>query len=146
MHSNQNKIKVLFLCTGNSCRSQMAQGFANALLNDQVEACSAGIAPKGLDLRAVKVMSEIGIDISSQTSRHVRELKDIPFDYVITVCGHAQENCPVFPGKVKVLHQGFEDPPKLAEKLQTEHEKLDCYRKVRDQIKALVEKMPGNLI
>lgn len=139
----QKKFSILFLCTGNSCRSQMAEGFANALRGDVIEAFSAGIQPKGLDPLAVKVMKEAGVDISHQTSKHVNVLKDKQFDYVITVCGHANENCPLFPGKTKVLHRGFEDPPQLAKEAQTQEEALQYYRNVRDQIKEFILKLPG---
>ena len=138
-----NKITVLFLCTGNSCRSQMAEGFANALRGDVIEAYSAGLQPKGVDPLAIQVMKEAGIDISHCTSKHVNELKDKKFDFVITVCGHANENCPVFPGKTKVLHRGFEDPPQLAKDAKTVDEALQHYRRVRDQIKEFVLELPG---
>src|SRR5437660_4008548 len=95
------KVKVLFLCTGNSCRSQMAEGFARALRGDLIEAYSAGVEPHGMNPRAVKVMAEAGVDISRQRSKHVDEFKDVPLDYVVTVCDHANETCPTFPGKVK---------------------------------------------
>ena len=137
-----NKLKILFLCTGNSCRSQMAEGWAKHLKSDVIVPYSAGIETHGLNPNAVKVMAEVGVDISNHCSKHVDELKDIQFDYVITVCGHANENCPVFPGKTRIVHIGFEDPPKLAERVETEDEKLNCYRKVRDEIKQYIEKMP----
>jgi len=108
-----NKLKILFLCTGNSCRSQMAEGWAKHLKSDVIVPYSAGIKTHGLNPNAVKVMAEVGVDISNHYSKHVDELKDIQFDYVITVCGHANENCPVFPGKTRIVHIGFEDPPKL---------------------------------
>ncbi len=108
------KLKVLFLCTGNSCRSQMAEGFARRLKSDVIAAHSAGLEPHGLNPLAVKAMAEAGIDIAAQQSKHVDDLKDVPFDYVITLCGHAHETCPVFPGKAKVVHIGFDDPPALA--------------------------------
>lgn len=139
----QKKISILFLCTGNSCRSQMAEGFANALRGDIIEAYSAGIEPKGLDPNAVVVMREAGVDISHHTSKHVNDLKDKQFDYVITVCGHANENCPLFPGKTKVLHRGFEDPPQLAKEAKTPEEALQHYRRVRDQIKEFILELPG---
>jgi len=138
-------MKILFLCTGNSCRSQMAEGLARSLKSDIFEAYSAGIEPKKLDPRAVQVMKEIGIDISNHRSKHVDELRDIEFDYVITVCGHANENCPVFPGKTRVAHFGFEDPPKLAEGARSEEEALNHYRRIRDEIQSLVERLPGVL-
>jgi arsenate reductase (thioredoxin) len=137
-----DKLKILFLCTGNSCRSQMAEGWARHLKGDEIEAHSAGIETHGLNPNAVKVMAEAGVDISGHKSQNVSEFKDIDFDYVVTVCGHANENCPFFPGKAKVVHVGFDDPPKLAEQLNTEGEKLDCYRRVRDEIRAFVDKVP----
>ena len=140
------KVKLLFLCTGNSCRSQMAEGWARQLHGDIIEAYSAGIETHGLNPLAVKVMAEAGVDISGYRSKHLSELMEIPFDYVITVCGHAHESCPVFPGKAKVIHQGFDDPPpKLAEKAETEEEALPFYRRVRDEICAFVETLPDSL-
>ena len=132
------KLKVLFLCTGNSCRSQMAEGLARHLKSDQIDAYSAGIETHGLNPYAVKVMAEIGIDISGQYSKLLDDVMNIDFDYVITVCGHASDNCPHFPGKAKVIHVGFDDPPKLAEGLKDEEAKLDCYRRVRDEIAGFI--------
>src|SRR4051812_26435573 len=109
-----SKLKILFLCTGNSCRSQMAEGWARKLKGDTIDAYSAGVEPHGMNLLAVRVMAEAGVDISSHCSKHVDELRDIPFDYVITVCGHADETCPAFGGKTKRIHVPFDDPPKLA--------------------------------
>ena len=137
--------KVLFLCTGNSCRSQMAEGWARHLKGDVVEACSAGIAPHGVDPRAVQVMAEAGVDISAQTAKHVDDLPDVPFDHVVTVCAHAHEHCPVFPAATKVVHVGFDDPPKLVQGAKSEEEALDCYRRVRDEIRAFVERLPAAL-
>ena len=108
------RTRVLFLCTGNSCRSQMAEGWARHLKADLIEPYSAGIETHGLNPNAVKVMAEAGVDISGQRSKHVSELKDVQFDYVVTVCNHASENCPLFPGKAKRVHVGFDDPPRLA--------------------------------
>jgi len=144
------KPKFLFLCTGNSCRSQMAEGWAKALKSDTIEAYSAGIETHGLNPNAVKVMAEAGVDISSHTSKNTDAIKDIPFDYVITVCGHANETCPVWlSGKAKIVHAGFEDPPALARSLAaegaSEEAQLDCYRRVRDQIKAYIEQLPESL-
>jgi len=136
------KLKVLFLCTGNSCRSQMAEGWARALKADTIEAFSAGIETHGLNPNAVKVMAEAGVDISGHRSKLVDDLLDTEFDYVVTVCGHAHETCPVFPGKTRVVHAGFDDPPKLAEKAASKEEALDCYRRVRDQIREFVEELP----
>jgi len=138
-------LKILFLCTGNSCRSQMAEGWARALKSELVEPYSAGIETHGLNPYAVKVMAEAGVDISTHRSKLVKELAGIEFDYVVTVCGHANESCPLFPGATKVVHVGFDDPPRLARSCRTEEEKLDCYRRVRDEIKAFVEKLPENL-
>ncbi len=135
-------MKILFLCTGNSCRSQMAEGWVRRLKSETIEAYSAGIETHGLNPDAVKVMAEAGVDISGHRSKHVDELKEIEFDYVITVCDHAAEHCPIFPGEAKVLHFGFDDPPRLAKEANSPEEALDCYRRVRDEIKALVEKMP----
>jgi arsenate reductase len=137
--------KVLFLCTGNSCRSQMAEGFARALKSDQLEAYSAGVATNGLNLLAVKVMREAGVDISGQRSKHVDELKEIPFDYVVTVCDNAHESCPLFPGKTKVVHVGFDDPPRLARNAKSDEEALSHYRRVRDEIRAFIETLPEGL-
>ena len=139
------KIRVLFLCTGNSCRSQMAEGWARALKGDVIEAYSAGIETHGLNPNAVRVMSEAGVDISGHTSKNVETLLDVPFDYVVTVCGHANETCPMFPGKVKVVHVGFDDPPALARQVEGEEAKLACYRRVRGDIRAFVETLPGAL-
>lgn len=138
----KSPLKILFLCTGNSCRSQMAEGWARHLKSDTIEAWSAGIETHGVHPRAVQVMAETGVDISGHTSKNVTELLDIPFDYVITVCGHARENCPIFPGKAKVIHVGFDDPPALAALMEDEEEKLACYRRVRDEIHAFVETLP----
>ena len=139
------KIKILFLCTGNSCRSQMAEGWAKKLKSETIIPFSAGIETHGLNLNAVKVMKEAGVDISEQKSKKITEFMDQQFDYVITVCGHAHETCPFFPGGSKVIHKGFEDPPKLAENFESPGEKLDCYRKVRDEIKNFINGLPENL-
>jgi arsenate reductase (thioredoxin) len=140
-----SKLKVLFLCTGNSCRSQMAEGWARALLPDAVEACSAGIEKHGLNPRAVKVMAEAGVDISGQRSKTVAELGDVALDLVITVCDHAHESCPVFPGGTPVLHAGFDDPPRLAKHAQSEEQALAHYRRVRDEIREFVAGLPAKL-
>ncbi len=137
------RMKILFLCTGNGCRSQMAEGWAKALKSDSIEAHSAGIEKHGLNPYAVKVMAESGVDISAQYSKLVAELPETVFDYVVTVCGNANESCPVFPGNTKVIHAGFDDPPKCAEQFVTEEEKLGCYRRVRDEIKAYVNRIPS---
>jgi len=137
------KCKILFLCTGNSCRSQMAEGWARHLKADRIEAYSAGIEKHGLNPLAVKVMAEAGVDISTHKSKLVEELPVKKFDCVITLCGHANETCPYFPGKK--IHKGFDDPPKLAEAVKTEAEKLIFYRRVRDEIRVFVEKLPDAL-
>ena len=123
----------------------MAEGWARALKGDVIEAYSAGIETHGLNPNAVKVMAEAGVDISKQTSKNVNTLLDVPFDFVVTVCGHADENCPFFPGDAKVVHVGFQDPPAMAKLVEGEEEKLACYRRVRDEIRAFVEKLPGGL-
>ena len=136
---------ILFLCTGNSCRSQMAEGWTNYLKKDEFKAYSAGIAPKGIDPRAEKVMAESGVDISGQDSKDIDSLGDIEFDYVVTLCDNANEACPFFPAKTRVLHRGFDDPPKLAEGIQDEEEALKYYRKVRDEIKAFIDDLRNQL-
>ena len=123
--ASDERLNVLLLCTGNSCRSQMAEGWARALRPDSVRTYSAGVEPHGMNPRAIKVMAEAGVDISGHHSKHVDELKDIPFDYVITVCDHAHETCPLFPGKTKVLHVGFDDPPRWRERLKPR--RRHCY-------------------
>ena len=139
------KLKILFLCTGNSCRSQMAEGWARALKGDVIEAYSAGIETHGLNPSAVKVMAEAGVDISGHQSKLLESLSDVPFDYVVTVCDNAHESCPIFPRRTKVVHVGFDDPPRLAKDCAAEEEKLNCYRRVRDEIKAFVETLPEGL-
>lgn len=124
MQTPKSKLKVLFLCSGNSCRSQMAEGWARHLRGDLIEPYSSGIEARGLDPRAVKVMAETGVDIAAQKSKPVQEMMGIDFDYVITVCGHAHETCPIFPGKAKVVHRGFDDAPELATSAKTEEEAL----------------------
>jgi len=136
--------RVLFLCTGNSCRSQMAEGWARHLKADTIEPYSAGLNLNPLNPIAVQVMAEVGIDISGQRPKHMDELQG-EFDYMVTVCDSANEHCPVLPSKAKRLHVGFDDPPRLAEFAKTETDKLQVYRRVRDEIKAFVERMPDNL-
>ena len=138
-------MKVLFLCTGNSCRSQMAEGWARKLRGDRIEAYSAGIDPQGLNPNAVKVMREAGVDISAHRSRHLDELADVALDYVVTVCDHAHEHCPRYPAKATVHHQGFDDPPRLAREASSEEEALAHYRRVRDEIRAYIETLPDAL-
>ena len=139
-------MKVLFLCNGNSCRSQMAEGWARHLLASLVEPYSAGIVPSELNRLAVRTMAEAGIDISGQVSKHVDEFLDVDFELVVTVCDSARENCPLFPGKVKMVHAGFDDPPALAAGAVSEEEAMVHYRRVRDEIKSFVENLPGGLL
>jgi arsenate reductase len=138
-------LKILFLCTGNSCRSQMAEGWARHLKGDQIEPYSAGIEAHGLNPDAVRVMAEAGVDISGHRSKLVSDLCGVDFDYVVTVCDNAHESCPLFPGHAKVVHVGFDDPPRLAADAKTEDERLAPYRRVRDEIRAFVEALPDSL-
>jgi arsenate reductase len=139
------KTRILFLCTGNSCRSQMAEGWAKHLKSDTIEAASAGIEVHGLNPLAVRAMAEAGVDISGHRSKSVDELRQQPWDVVVTVCGHANETCPVFPGQVKRVHVGFDDPPQLARTAATEEEAMVHYRRVRDEIRTFVETLPESL-
>jgi arsenate reductase len=136
-----SKAKVLFLCTGNSCRSQMAEGWARQLKSDLLEPYSAGVDPHGMNRLAVQAMAESGVDISKQWSKHVNELSDVAFDFVVTVCDQANESCPVFPGKTNRLHVGFDDPPRLAKDAKTDAEAMPHYRRVRDEIRSFIEKI-----
>ncbi len=142
-------LKILFLCTGNSCRSQMAEGWTRRLKGDRIEVYSAGVETHGLNPNAVKVMAEAGVDISTHKSKLIDEFRDTELDAVITVCGNAHETCPYFPPRCKVLHVGFDDPPKMAEKLaakgESKERQLDCYRKIRDEIREFVEGLPENI-
>lgn len=136
------KTTVLFLCTGNSCRSQMAEGFARALKAESIEAHSAGTDPHGMNPRAIRAMAEAGVDISEAAgfrSKHVDELRDVPFDFVITVCDSANESCPTFPGKTRKIHVGFDDPPRLARDARSDEEAMPHYRRVRDEIRQFVQ-------
>ena len=137
------KTKILFLCTGNSCRSQMAEGWARQIRSEEIEAWSAGLVKHGLNPYALKVMAEAGVDISGQGSKTIEELPEVAFDYVITLCDHASESCPYFPGRI--IHRGFSDPPTLAATAASEEEKLDCYRQVRDQIRDFILTLPEAL-
>lgn len=139
------KMKILFLCTGNSCRSQMAEGWARQLKSKDVDAWSAGIEKHGLNPLAVKAMAEAGVDISRHRSKTVDELPEKHFDYVITLCDHANETCPLFPGGATHIHAGFEDPPALAQKASTEAEALVHYRRVRDEIRKFITELPEGL-
>ena len=143
------KLKILFLCTGNSCRSQMAEGWTRELKGDAIEAYSAGIETHGLNPDAVKAMAEAGVDISGHCSKLLDELDGVEFDYVVTVCDSARESCPLFPGKTKVVHMGFDDPPALARELAArgadQEEQLNVYRRIRDEIRAFVQTLPEAL-
>jgi arsenate reductase len=147
---DDKKLKILFLCTGNACRSQMAEGWTRYLKNDVIEVFSAGVETHGVDPKAVEVMKEAGVDISGHRSKHVSEFQDKQMDVVITVCDNAKESCPYFPFAGKKVHRGFEDPPALAKEIRKrggdEQEQLDCYRKVRDEIRGFVEKLPDNVL
>lgn len=123
----------------------MAEGWARHLLSNFVDACSAGTSPKGVDPRAVRVMRESGVDISGQRSKRIDELGRAEFDLVVTLCGDASDNCPIFPGKAKVMHFGFEDPPRLAQGASSEEEALGHYRRVRDEIRELASRLPEML-
>jgi arsenate reductase (thioredoxin) len=140
-----SKIKVLFLCTGNSCRSQMAEGWARVLKPELLDPYSAGIETHGLNPNAVLVMKEAGVDISDHTSTHVQNLLSVAFDFVVTVCDHAHEHCPIFPGPVKHIHVSFDDPPALAQTARSDEEALNHYRRVRDEIRNFVQSLPEAL-
>lgn len=147
MDPSMDKTKLLYLCTGNSCRSQMAEAWTRHLKGDLYQVYSAGIEAHGLNPNMVKVMAEVGIDVTGQTSDLVTKFFDEGLEIVVSVCGHADENCPVFPRPVRRVHKGFNDPPKLARELAaqgaSEEEQLVPYRRVRDEIKAWVETLPG---
>ncbi len=145
MPNNPSKLKILFLCTGNSCRSQMAEGWARHLKGDVIEPYSAGTEARGLNPEAVRVMAQAGVDISGQRSKLVSEVAGTEFDYVVTVCDNARESCPLFPGKATVVHVGFDDPPRVAADALTEQERLAPYRRVCDEIRAFVERLPNAL-
>ncbi len=135
--------KVLFLCTGNSCRSQMAEGWAKKLHPGVIEACSAGTAPGAeVDRRAIKVMAEAGVDISGGVPKSVQVFKDTAFDLVVTVCDNARETCPVYRGMGVKLHRGFDDPGTVAGKDASDEAALPVYRRVRDEIKGFVKELP----
>jgi len=133
---------VLFLCTGNACRSQMAEGWAKALKSEEIEVFSAGVAPCYVHPTAIRIMAEAGVDISGQYSKHVEEMDGIRFDYIVTLCDHAGKVCPYHPGLGKRVHRPFEDPVYAR---GTEEQVLARFRDVRDQIRRFVEGMPENL-
>ncbi len=138
----RDKLKILFLCTGNSCRSQMAEGWAKKLHSNHFEPYSAGVKKSHLNPYAVKVMKESFVDISTHYSKTLGELSNINFDYIVTVCDNAKETCPVFNKEGKVLHKSFDDPPELTKHIKDEEEKLNVYRRVRDEIYHFVKSLP----
>jgi arsenate reductase len=145
MQTAMPKLRVLFLCTGNSCRSQMAEGWARRLKSEVIEPYSAGIEKHGMNPYAIKVMAEAGVDISKHFSKTPEDIAPIQFDYVVTVCGHANEHCPIFPGNAKIVHVGFDDPPQLTKGLPEGEEQLSVYRRVRDEIRNFIETLPEAL-
>ncbi len=138
------KPSILFLCTGNSCRSQMAEGWARVLRADTLDAYSAGTNPHGLNPLAVRAMLEVGVDISGQTSKRPEQI-GVDFDYVITVCDSAHESCPIFAATTRVVHVGFDDPPRLAKGAACDEDAMPHYRRVRDEIRTFIETLPGAL-
>lgn len=136
------KLRILFLCTGNSCRNQMAEGWARHLKSDVIEPYSAGIETHGMNPNAVRVMGEAGVDISNHRSKLLADLKDVAFDYVITVCDNAHESCLVFPVRTRVVRRSFDDPPRPARTERNEADALRHYRRVRDEIRGFVRSCP----
>jgi len=136
------KRNVLFLCTHNACRSQMAEGWVRHLHADRFEAYSAGIDPTRVDPYALQVMAEASVDIASARAKSIREVQDIGFDYVVTVCNEAREQCPYLPARIRVIHADFDDPPALAREAGDEQAVLAIYRRVRDEIRSFVEELP----
>jgi arsenate reductase len=142
MPETKEKIKVLFLCTGNSCRSQIAEGWARHLKGNVIDAYSAGIRPIGVSSWAIRAMDEAGVDISMHKSKHIDEFSEIDFDYVVTLCDDAAQNCPVYTGKTKVIHKPFDDPYFAS---GSEERIMATFKKVRDDIRMFVETLPGSL-
>lgn len=140
------KKSILFLCTGNSCRSQMAEALFRKYHGNEFDVYSAGIVKHGINPYAKQVLFEIGLDISNHQSNTVDELPVAQFDFVITVCSHADEHCPHFVAKTKVIHHGFDDPPKLTENFENDDERLPVYRRVRDEIESFVKTLDKKLI
>ncbi len=138
------KKKVLFLCTGNSCRSQMAEGWCRYFHSDKFDCFSAGTHKHGMNQRAVLAMQEAGVDISKHFSKTIDELPNLNFDFIITVCDAANEACPYFPGG-KIIHIGFQDPPRLTQDMQVEKEIMQVYCRVRDEIKNAIKNLPQTL-
>lgn len=139
---SHEKIRILFPCTGNSCRSQMAQGWIRYLHPDTFGASSAGIEKHGLDPLAIQVMSEADADIGLQRSKLLKDLESMDFDFVITLCNHARESCPTFPGNAKMIHYGFDDPRSITDVEEPDYLRIEPYRRVRDEIKSFVERLP----
>ena len=139
------KPTVLFLCTGNSCRSQMAEGWARHLKGDVLAPHSAGIETHGLNPHAVTVMAEVGVDIAGHHSKTLDDLANVAFDFVVTVCAHAHETCPVFPGQARVIHVGFDNPPRLAAGESDPDTALDHYPRVRDELGRFITNLPESL-
>ncbi|OHB77051.1 MAG: arsenate reductase [Planctomycetes bacterium RBG_16_55_9] len=139
---DKEKVKVLFLCTGNACRSQIAEGWARHLKSDVMEAYSAGVWPAGISAKAVQVMAEAGVDISSHVSKHAYAYLGMDFDFVITLCDHAKAECPIYGDKTTLIHRAFKDPLAAA---GGEEQVLDAFRKTRDQIRAFIETLPESL-
>lgn len=133
--------RVLFLCTGNSCRSQMAEGWAKALKADVIEAFSAGTDPHGMNPLALRAMAEVGVDMSGHSSKRPQDI-GIEFDYVVTVCDSANESCPFFPAHTRLVHVSFDDPPRLARGAKNDEEAMPHYRRVRDEIRAFILTIP----
>jgi len=144
-NEREKRLKILFLCTHNSCRSQMAEGWMRHLHADRFEPYSAGIDPTRVDSYAVKVMAEAGVDISLNRAKSISEVQDIGFDYVVTVCNEAHEQCPYFPARIRTIHAGFDAPPALAREQDDEQAVLAIYRRVRDEIRCFVEGLPQTL-
>lgn len=142
----KKKETVLFLCTGNSCRSQMAEAWTRHMRKEVLEPFSAGLKPKGVDPRAARAMQEVGIDISGQSSKDMGALGERPFDFVVTLCDNAHESCPFFPAKTRVVHRGFDDPPRLAAGAESDDEAMTHYRRVRDEIRDFVQQLPEALL
>lgn len=138
-------LRILFLCTGNACRSQMAEAWARTILGGVVQPASAGVVATAVDPRAQQVMQEAGVDLSGQFSKKLDELESLDFDYVITLCDHAAQHCPIFPGTATLVHRSFEDPPLATQSMSEEAAILAVYRRVRDEIREFVGHIPDNL-
>jgi arsenate reductase len=140
VNDEQVKKKVLFICTHNSARSQIAEGMLNSLFGNKYQAYSAGTEPSVVIPHAIQVMAEIGIDLSKHRSKNINEFVGQNLDFVVTVCDHARETCPYFPGGIKRLHRSFEDPASFK---GTEAERLSAFRRIRDEIRGWIEKVFG---